>query len=97
MTERVHQICNAVRYAQELGTYGLDDRSKQYPIDDPEKIKDALNKCWTKAHRLERQLTEKEVLIGKLEKRCDRQKTWLWIVGSTNAALWALVLALIFR
>lgn len=39
----------------------------------------------------------KQAAITKLERRTDLQKTWLWIEGCTNAALWALVLVLVAR
>jgi hypothetical protein len=72
MTERAYRICEASARAQVLGTYGVDDRSKQYPLDDSKKLVDAVNDCWTKIHRLERQAREKDVEIGQLKKQKGR-------------------------
>ena len=74
MTERVHKICIATGLAQALGTYNALDRSKQYPLDDDQKLRDAVNQSWTKIHHLERQGDEKDLAIANLEKKLGNSR-----------------------
>jgi hypothetical protein len=64
----------ALNLAKQLGTLNADDRSKQYPIDDVNKLKEAVNLALTKARRCERLNDEKDREIIKLR----RELRWCW-------------------
>ena len=79
-------------------------RVGQYQDNDPAKLREQLNKLAGHMVTLVRQKDQKDALIlkltdaaGKLEKRAGWQKVMLWIQGGALAAIWGLVLALIFR
>lgn len=63
-----------IEKAKQLGTFNAADRSKQYPLDHPEKVIEAVNKCWTKVHSLEAENRRKEETIQGLKKQLGRYK-----------------------
>ena len=67
----------AVERAKQLGTYNAIDRSKQYPLDNPGKVTEAINKCWAKVHGLEQQNQKKDREIGDLRSERKELKRWL--------------------
>jgi len=64
----------AIHHAKQLGTLHALDRSRQYPLDDPEKLKKAVNEAWTKIHHCEKELILKDSAIAELEKRVSRYR-----------------------
>lgn len=67
----VNRVMDPIEFAQQLGTYGKDDRSRQYPLDDPAKLRKALNECWTKVHACERENRAKKQEIAELKAQLD--------------------------
>ena len=63
-----HLSLEVKQKAAELGTLDQDDRSKQYPIENFEKLKEAANLALTKTRRCERLLDDKDAKILKLQK-----------------------------
>ncbi len=57
------EASKVLKIAEQLGTLNADDRSKQYPIENFEKLKEATNLALTKARRCERLSDEKHALI----------------------------------
>lgn len=51
--DRVDRRMTATEYAKRIGTYNSPDRSRQYPLNDPDQLRDAVHKCWVKVHALE--------------------------------------------
>jgi hypothetical protein len=66
LVEKIDRMYEAIEYAKKIGTYNSPDRSKQYPLDDPEKLKEAVHKCWVKIHVLEAAKDELEA-AGQLK------------------------------
>lgn len=84
MVARVDHICEAVTHAQKLGTLNALDRSRQYPLDSDEKVKEAVNQAWTKIHHLEREGDRKDAKIVELEKKVSR---WRFLAHSLTSIL----------
>jgi predicted nucleic acid-binding Zn-ribbon protein len=85
--DKVAQICDAVAKARELGTYNALDRSKQYPLDTQERFRKAVNEAWTKIHRCEHRLAEKEAAIAELKRQVRRYKAQIAVLGGLIGAL----------
>jgi len=63
-----------IQRAHLLGTMNVLDRSKQYPLDDPEKLKAAINQAWTKIHHCEQELRHKDIVLGQLKTQLSRYR-----------------------
>lgn len=104
MIDRVEELLNehsqhekreeVIEHAKQLGTYNADDRSRQYPLDNPKALTNAVNKAWTKVHSCERRLAEKEKVIAHLLRKLDRANTHLWIVSGCVVAEGSVILFL---
>lgn len=68
------RINAAMERAKAAGTLNADDRSKQYPLDEPEKVKKAVNEAWSKIHRCEKKIGEKDAEIAGLHKQLSRYR-----------------------
>lgn len=101
----------AIEFAKKIGTYDSPDRSKQYPLNDVDDIKDAVHKCWVKIHLLEAAKTEleaeihrKDVLVGDLKDKIEdyrdklrNSRTANMILTLALFGLWELVKAVFFK
>jgi hypothetical protein len=70
----VDRIVSAVEKAKEIGTYGADDRSAQYPLLDQKLVRKAINECWTKVHQLETAGKQKDLQIAELRQKVKRYR-----------------------
>jgi hypothetical protein len=68
---QVDRIMIATEHAKRIGTYGQDDRSKQYPLDNEKKIIDAVNLALTKVRQVEK---SKDKEIAELKKRIQHYR-----------------------
>lgn len=59
----------AIEKAQQIGTYGKDDRSLQYPLDSSQKVIEAVNLALTKSRKCERELEEKKKELFDLKQK----------------------------
>jgi hypothetical protein len=63
----------------------------------PEQLAKDLSAAHDRIRTLLRHSDEQEVEIRKLSRRVGVQQVMLWVQGGALAAIWALVIALIFR
>lgn len=83
--------------ALELGTLNALDRSKQYPLDDAEKLKRAINEAWTKIHHCEQELGRKDQAISGLLVKAESNQLWVRILRYTVSAEAAIIGFLAFE
>lgn len=85
------RIMTPVDYAKKIGTFNADDRSRQYPLHQEDLVKKAINDCFTKVHKLERTVKEKEKEIENLTRKLTRQWVLNIVLSFTVYGLWELV------
>ena len=74
ITAHVEGFMTAIEHAKTIGTFGEDDRSKQYPLHDQKLVHKAINECWAKVHQLEAEDRRKDAEIAALKKELAEQK-----------------------